>query len=62
MMSSVKFPDVVEKYPRAQKRQPQYRLRSSGNSIWIRRDERPLILCMTFARDNFGGIDRNMWT
>lgn len=43
MISSVTLPEVVEKYPRAQNRLPQYRFRNSGNSIWIRREERPLI-------------------
>ena len=41
---------------------PQYRLRRSGNSIWMRRDERPLMCCITSDKDSFGGIDRNMWT
>ena len=62
MLSSVTLPEVVEKYPRAQNRLPQYRLRNSGNSIWIRRQERPLIRCMTSDSESFGGIDKNMWT
>ena len=61
MTSSVTFPEVVENYPRAQKRLPQYRLRRSGNSIWMRWDERPLMRCMTSDRDSLRGIDRNMW-
>jgi hypothetical protein len=39
MMSSVILPLVVQKYPRAQNRLPQYFLRSSGNSCCTLRDE-----------------------
>ena len=42
MMSPVALPEVVVKYPRAQKRLPQYHFRNSGNSIWTGRDDRPL--------------------
>ncbi len=61
-MAPVTLPDVVEKYPRARNRLPQQRLRRSGNAIRMRRDERPLIGCMTSDTDSFGGIDTNMWT
>ena len=61
MTSSVTFPDVVETYPRAQNLLPQYRLRKSGNSIWMRLDERPLIRCITSDKASFGETDRNIW-
>ena len=53
MTSSVTFPDVVEKNPRAQNSVPQYRLRNSGNSICTCRDERALICCIKVENANF---------
>lgn len=60
MTSSVTLPEVVEKYPRSQKRLPRKRLRRSGSSIWNRRDGRPLMRCMTSDRDSSVGIERNI--
>ena len=59
--SSVTLPLVVEKYPRAQNRRPQYRFPSSGYSIWILSDDRPLIRWITFDKWRCGGINKNIW-
>jgi len=55
-------PVVSEKYPRPQKRRPQYHFRISGNSRWTLWDEQPFILRTRSEMASFGGTDTNMCT
>ena len=45
-------PTVAQKYPRAHRCCPQYRLRKCGNSSCNRRDDFPFTYCTSFAGDN----------
>ena len=48
-------PTVAQKYPRAHRCCPQYRLRKCGNSSCNRREDFPFTYCTNFAGDNCGG-------
>ena len=55
--SSVTFPDVATKYPRAQMCRPQNGLFRCRNSIINFLDDFPFTYCMILLADMFGGAD-----
>jgi photosystem II stability/assembly factor-like uncharacterized protein len=55
-------PTVAQKYPRAHRCCPQYRLRRCWKSRCNIRDDRPFRNCTSFAGANWGGATTNMWT
>jgi hypothetical protein len=60
IVASSTAPSVAQKYPRARKSCPQYRLPNSGNSSCSRCDDRPLMYCTNFVGDRQGGTDNSM--
>jgi len=60
--SSVTFPELAAKYPRAQRCLPQNCFLSTLKSSSIRREVRPLMLCSTLDSDKDGGTLTNKWT
>ena len=51
-------PTVLTKYPRDQNFLPQYFLRISGISLYMRMATRPLIVPIASLTANFGGMER----
>ena len=62
MTSSVTFPLLATKYPRAHRCRPQNCLWMCLNSIISFRELLPLMYCMILLGDRFGGHDSRTWT